>query len=122
MPEFEYGVASGEVTRETVRLWTHWTGPGPLHLTVRDGDRVVTEEDVAEQPDQPHVFRTVVDGLGPDVRYDYTFAAGDGAATSGSFRTLPPDGIPLRFAVVGAEMFAGRPWLSRPANEAAQYG
>jgi len=43
VPQFEYGVASGEVTRSSVRLWTHWTGAGPLHLSVRDGDHVVTE-------------------------------------------------------------------------------
>jgi alkaline phosphatase D len=102
---FAHGVASGEVTRTSVRLWTHWTGPGPLHLTVRHGDRVVTETDVVEEPGQPHVFRAVVDGLAPDVRHAYEFAAGDGRAASGSFRTLPPDGVPLRFAVVSCAKF-----------------
>jgi alkaline phosphatase D len=101
---FAYGVASGEVTRSSVRLWTHCTGEGPLHLSVRDGDHVVTETEVSEEPHQPHVFRAVVDGLDPDVRYDYVFASETGEAT-GSFRTLPPDGVPVRFAVVSCAKF-----------------
>jgi alkaline phosphatase D len=103
-PAFEFGVASGEVTRSSVLLWTHCTEPGPLHLSVRDGDHVVTETEVSEEPDQQHVFRAVVDGLDPDVRYDYVFAAERGEA-AGSFRTLPPDGVPLRFAVVSCAKF-----------------
>ena len=98
-PAFAHGVASGEVTRGSVRLWTHWTGAGPLHLSVRDGDHVVTETEVSEEPDQPHVFRAVVDGLDPDVRYDYVFSS-EVSEVAGSFRTLPPDGVPLRFAVL----------------------
>ena len=39
-PAFEYGVASGEVTRGAIRLWTHWTGGALLHLSVRDGAQV----------------------------------------------------------------------------------
>ena len=70
-----YGVASGEVTRSAVRLWTHWTGAGPLRLTVRVGDRVVSETEVTEEPGQAHVFRAVVDGLAPDARHDYAFKA-----------------------------------------------
>jgi alkaline phosphatase D len=98
-PQFAYGVASGEVTRSSVRLWTHWTGEGPLHLSVHDGDHVVTETEIAEEPDQEHVFRAVVDGLDPDVRYDYVFSS-EVSETAGSFRTLPPDGVPVRFAVL----------------------
>jgi alkaline phosphatase D len=97
---FAHGVASGEVTRDSVRLWTHWTGSGPLHLTVRDGDHVVSEADVSEDPDRVHVFLADVEGLVADVRHDYEFRAGDGTTTAGSFRTMPPDGVPLRFAVV----------------------
>src|SRR3954447_20817432 len=97
--EFAYGVASGEVTRSSVNLWTHCTAPGPLHLSVRDGDHVVIDAEVAEEPDQPHVFRTTVDGLDPDVRYDYVFSSEEDEA-AGSFRSLPPDGVPLRFAVL----------------------
>jgi len=104
VPQFEYGVASGEVTRSSVRLWTHWTGAGPLHLSVRDGDHVVTETDVAEEPGQPHVFRALLDGLDPDVRYDYVFAS-EVSQAAGSFRTLPPDGVPLRFAVVSCAKY-----------------
>jgi alkaline phosphatase D len=103
-PDFEFGVASGEVTRTSVRLWTHWTGEGPLHLSVRDGDHVVTETEVAEEPDQPHVFRAVVDGLDADVRYDYMFSS-ETSEVAGSFRTLPPDGVPLRFAVVSCAKY-----------------
>ena len=102
---FVYGVASGEVTRSAVRLWTHWSGAGPLRLTVRAGERVVSETDVTEEPDQPHVFRAVVDGLAPDVRHDYAFTAPDGTEAAGSFRTLPPDGVPLRFAVVSCAKY-----------------
>jgi alkaline phosphatase D len=102
--EFAYGVASGEVTRSSVRLWTHCTGPGPLHLSVRDGDHVVTETEVSEEGDQPHVFRAVVDGLDPDVRYDYVFSSEEGES-AGSFRTLPPDGVPLRFGVVSCAKY-----------------
>jgi phosphodiesterase/alkaline phosphatase D-like protein len=98
-PAFELGVASGEVTRSSVRLWTHCTEDGPLHLSVRDGDHVVTETEVSEEPEQPHVFRAVVDGLDPDVRYDYVFSS-ERDEVAGSFRTLPPDGVPLRFAVM----------------------
>jgi alkaline phosphatase D len=103
-PGFEYGVASGEVTRSSVRLWTHWTGTGPLHLTVRDGDHEVTSTEVAEEAGQPHVFRALVEGLDPDVRYDYVFASEQSEA-AGSFRTLPPDGVPLRFAVVSCAKY-----------------
>jgi alkaline phosphatase D len=99
VPHFEYGVASGEVTRDSVRLWTHWSGLGPLTLTVRDGEREVSNAQVSEEPGQPHVFRALVDGLDPDVRYDYAFSA-EGMEAAGSFRTLPPDGVPLRFAVM----------------------
>ena len=42
-------------------------------LTVRNGDDEVATVEVAEEPDQAHVFRAVVDGLDPDVRYDYAF-------------------------------------------------
>ena len=88
-----------------MRLWTHWTGAAPLRLTVRDGDRVVHESHVGEEPGQTHVFRAVVEGLDADVRHDYEFLAGDGSAAAGSFRTLPPEGVPLRFAVVSCAKY-----------------
>ncbi len=105
MPDFDHGVASGEVTRSSVRLWTHYDGQGPLQLTVRAGDRVVAAVEVGQEPGHEHVFRAVVGGLEPDVRHDYSFVAADGTTAGGSFRTLPPDGVPLRFAVVSCAKY-----------------
>ena len=102
---FAHGVASGEVTRSAVRLWTWFDGAGDLSLVVRAGDAVVHTAEVVEEPGQEHVFRAVVDGLDPDVRHDYSFTARDGTSAAGRFRTLPPDGVPLRFAVVSCAKY-----------------
>jgi hypothetical protein len=72
VPAFELGAAGGGVTRAVGRLWTQGAGEVPLHLSARDGDHLVTETEVAEAT----------------------------AEVAGSFRHLPPDGVPLRFAVV----------------------
>jgi alkaline phosphatase D len=97
---FDHGVASGEVTRSSVRLWTWFDGDGDLELSVRGGGAVVHGATVGADPDRAHVFLADVEGLAADVRHDYEFRATDGSSATGSFRTMPPDGVPLRFAVV----------------------
>ena len=98
---FAYGVASGEVTRRV----------GPALDPLRRRRRPPTSPSATATTSSPRprsprspTSRTsswpIVDGLDPDVRYDYVFSVGRRSEAAGSFRTLPPDGVPLRFAVV----------------------
>jgi alkaline phosphatase D len=121
-PVFRYGVAAGEITSTSARLWTRAPAAGPvllgvwpasLRITVRVGElargarprvpqlRVVF---LRARPADDLTVQRVVGGLEPATAYRYSFAFDAGRAqVSGSFRTAPraTADARVRFAVTG---------------------
>ena len=100
---FRYGVAAGEMTPTSARLWTRAPRPGPVVLTLtapgkeprRFPLRATAAADLTVQ-------RTVV-GLRPGTTYRYAFSQGRAASPTGSFGTAPApiSSRTVRFAISG---------------------
>lgn len=89
---FPYGVASGDVSHDSVVLWTRTT-PGATvawHCGEQSGD--VTSDG------ETGAVHVLVTGLAAGTPYGYGFAL-DGDEIGGRFKTIPVD-RPVRFAVV----------------------
>jgi alkaline phosphatase D len=97
-PVFTFGVASGDVTHDSVVLWAR-TAPGTVvtwHLGDRNGE--VTSD---AQTGSVHVL---VDRLAAGKQFSYWFEAGGERSVEGRFRTIPTDRA-VRFAVVSCAKF-----------------
>ena len=111
---FEYGVAAGEVTSTSARLWTRAPGTGAVTMTLVEAEgstprlRTVSLRATAGSD---RTVQAVVKGLRPATLYRYTFSQrGAAASAPGLFTTAPrPDAdVRVRFAVSGdADATAG---------------
>ena len=112
---FPYGVASGDLTPDSIVLWTKVATPGgevswwcePIGADGNGGGTRLSGTAAAD-PTTGSVH-VLVDGIGGERQYRYGFTAtgshGDGAASpEGLFKTLPVD-RPARFAVVCCAKF-----------------
>jgi alkaline phosphatase D len=119
---FPLGVASGDMTTDSVVLWTRLaplgldgTGMKDEAYGVRyeiamdeDFARIVSRGTVPALPDEVHSVHAEVSGLQPDTEYWYRFKWGPTESRVGRTRTAPlpsetPD--PLRFAFVSCQNF-----------------
>ena len=105
-PGFRYGVAAGEMTSTSVRLWTRAPTAGDLLLTVVPEDnseaRARTFVVRATAANDLTVQRTVT-GLRPGTEYRYRFSQGELASPIGHVRTAraADDSTTVRFAITG---------------------
>jgi alkaline phosphatase D len=119
---FPLGVSSGDMTADSVVLWTRLaplgldgTGMPEETYGVRyelatdpDFARIERQGTVAALPDEVHSVHAEVGGLQPDTTYWYRFKWGETESRVGRTRTAPlpsetPD--PLRFAFVSCQNF-----------------
>jgi len=106
---FPFGVASGDLTPDSVVLWTKVADPGaevawwcePVGGAGSGGTR--HSGTAAADPTTGSVH-ALVEGIGGQVQYRYGFTAAAVASPEGRFRTLPTD-RPARFAVVCCAKF-----------------
>lgn len=102
---FPYGVASGDLTPDSVVLWTKVVDPGAEVAwwcqAVGGGARLSGTATADPTTGSVHVL---VEGIGGSVQYRYGFTAAAAASPEGRFRTLPTD-RPARFAVVCCAKF-----------------
>ncbi len=120
---FTLGVASGDVTPDSVVLWTR-LAPEPLAV---DGgvsaDTIPVRWEVFQDaglqqpvrtgaqlavPDLAHSVHVELQGLAPDTVYWYQFAAGDYTSAPGRTRTLPAAAsrpVSVRFATVSCQNY-----------------
>lgn len=97
---FAYGVASGDVSHDSVVLWTK-TAPGSAVAwwceSVGGEDGAITGEATGDS--ETGSVHVLVTDLMPGVRYRYGFREGEEESIEGLFRTIPIDRA-VRFAVV----------------------
>ena len=105
-PGFRYGVAAGEMTPTSARLWTRAPLAGSVLLTVARADnsepRARTFAVRSTASNDLTVQRTVA-GLRPGTVYRYRFSQHGRASPIGYVRTAPTAGEPatVRFAISG---------------------
>ena len=107
-PGFPLGVAAGEVTPSSARLWARAPKTGQVTLTVLPPNAGTRANPVrayalrASSANDLIVQRTVT-GLRPGTRYRYRFWQGDVSSALGAFRTAPRPGadVRVRFAFTG---------------------
>ncbi|MGF1445614.1 MAG: alkaline phosphatase D family protein [Pikeienuella sp.] len=99
------GIASGDVSEDSIVLWTRTTALGDVTFTVFDESgllpRKVAEMTVeATDPEIP--VKVVVEGLEPGTAYSYTVKDASRASLTGEFTTAHAAGYNgLRFGVTG---------------------
>ena len=107
-PGFRYGVAAGEITPTSARLWTRTPRAGPVEIRASGpgwtfvqyavtprAARAVSTNDLTLRFRLPH--------LEPDTSYRYWFVQGKAKSPVGTFRTAPRTTVDesIRFAVSG---------------------
>jgi len=107
-PGFPLGVAAGEVTPSSARLWARAPKPGQVTLTVlppNAGTRAnpIRAYTLRASAAGDRTVQRVVTGLRAATRYRYRFWQGDISSALGSFRTAPRPGADarVRFAFTG---------------------
>ncbi|MCY7301913.1 MAG: alkaline phosphatase D family protein [Thermoleophilia bacterium] len=104
---FAYGVASGEATPTSVKLWTRAPAAGTVTLTVVEATKKPTVRTFTLRAVAGNdlTVQRVVTGLAPSTEYRYTFAqrGSGGASAPGLFRTAPKaaTNARVRFAISG---------------------
>src|SRR4051812_4261677 len=93
---FPYGVASGDLTADSVVLWTKLATPGPVEWwcePVGGGDRRSGTAAADPTTGSVHVLVDGLGGAGGDgaAQYRYGFTTGAAASPEGLFKTLPTD-------------------------------
>jgi phosphodiesterase/alkaline phosphatase D-like protein len=102
-PGFRYGVAAGEMTPSSARLWTRAPQAGEVVLSLASAAGTTRHFVLrATEAADLTVQRTVV-GLAAGTTYRYSFRQGGSASVTGAFRTAPaPDAsVSVRFAISG---------------------
>ena len=105
-PAFRYGVAAGEVTARSARLWTRADRSGAVVLevarTARFAPIVVRRKLVASAANDLTV-QTVVTNLEANTAYVYRFRQANAVSRVGRFRTAPEatEDARVRFAISG---------------------
>jgi len=99
---FASGVATGEMTTTSARLWTRASAPGTVTLTVAGAGASRTFVLTASRANDLTVQRTVA-GLRPGATYRYWFAQGAARSGVGRFETAPApsSSVTVRFAISG---------------------
>ena len=102
LPGFAFGVAAGEMTPTSARLWTRAPKPGKVRLTVTGAGATRTLVLRATRAADLTTQRTV-GGLRPGTTYRYSFAQGREGSVTGTFETAPAAATPaaVRFAISG---------------------
>jgi alkaline phosphatase D len=103
---FSFGVAAGEVTSDSAKLWARADHPGFALLKVatdKDFNRVVRRSIVFAFPFNDLTVQRRVDDLKSNTRYWYRFVRWGSASAVGTFVTAPNrnDNAPIRFAWSG---------------------
>lgn len=106
---FPHGIASGDVTADSIVLWTRV--PEANHGAevewwleqAFDDERISGA--VPIEPARDFTVHLKLTGLNPDTAYRYGFRFGDTSSSVGCFRTLPNVDGPLRFAVVACAKY-----------------
>ncbi|WP_333833798.1 phytase [Rubrimonas sp.] len=96
------GVAAGDVTTDSVVLWTRSLAAGDVTFTVSDAEGVVaTATATVADPDIP--VKVAIDGLAPGADYTYAVADAAGGTGEGRFATAaaPGETAGLHFGVTG---------------------
>ena len=112
---FTHGVAAGEVTPNSARLWARAAQPGQVLLEVASDSgfaRVVHKFKVSAAPEDDLTVQRLVHGLRSDTDYWYRFTGPGIASDVGQFETAPKPGddAVIRFGWTGdydAEREAG---------------
>ena len=115
------GIAAGDVTPDSVVLWTHSTTPGTVSFRYAAStawwDYRARYETTAEVADPMIPVKVQVTHLQPNTEYVYQVRDAAGSRVSGRFRTLPAanakrDLHSLRFGVTGDWRGELRPYVS----------
>jgi alkaline phosphatase D len=95
---FPYGIASGDVTHDSVVLWVKVAPDTKVtwHCEPEGGSSALSGDAEGDMAGSVHVGVT---GLSPDIRYRYWFEADGERSPEGLFKTIPTD-RPVKFAVV----------------------
>ena len=101
-PGFAYGVAAGEMTSTSAKLWTRAPKAGPVALVVTGAGSTRRFGLTASRGADLTVQRTVR-GLRPGTTYRYRFAQGGVTSVTGRFETAPAatSTAAVRFAISG---------------------
>jgi alkaline phosphatase D len=101
-PRFAYGVAAGEMTSTSAKLWTRVPRPRPVALVVTGAGSTRRFGLTASRGADLTVQRTVR-SLRPGTTYRYRFAQGGITSLTGRFETAPAATSPaaVRFAISG---------------------
>ena len=120
---FTLGVASGDVTQDSVVLWTRLApeplsadgGVGRYAISVRwelfqdeDMEQLIREGEEPAVPQLAHSVHVDIQGLEPDREYWYRFSAGSHVSEPGRTRTLPAAGsqpASVRFVTVSCQNY-----------------
>jgi alkaline phosphatase D len=119
---FTHGVASGDVTDDSVVLWTRAEGVDSVTVEVAEDEgfaRNRIEIDGSTSEERDFTVKVNVDDLGSDTRYYYRFRDGASLSPTGTFITAPPASAskPLRFVFSGDSDGSRRDDGSPPFNE-----
>jgi alkaline phosphatase D len=115
-PAFTHGVAAGEVTKDSARLWAKATQPGDVRVELaRDSDFEPVDRKLRPSPvssSSDLTIHRVITQLRPGTRYWYRFISAAGTSEVGTFVTAPKlkENAVIRFGWTGdydAETLAG---------------
>jgi alkaline phosphatase D len=104
---FTYGVAAGEITPTSAKLWTRAPKAGAVVVEVKQvGGGAATPRiglDTIARPANDLTVSGTIPGLKPATRYTYRFRQGSTVSGIGSFRTAPTatTSVQVRFAISG---------------------
>jgi alkaline phosphatase D len=109
-PGFAYGVAAGEMTPSSARLWSRAPEAGPVTLVVTGAGTTHRFALTASRATDLTVQRTI-GGLRPGTPYRYRFSQGGVASRTGRFETAPAatSAAAVRFAISGDADATPRP-------------
>src|SRR5262245_45231520 len=114
--EFEYGVASGDVTSNSAVIWTKVAEPGSITLEISDDVKfahIILSPSLEARDENDLTVKAQVRNLEPATTYYYRFVLEDGDASSiGKFSTAPADDAPasFRFIYTGDSNAADQPF------------
>jgi phosphodiesterase/alkaline phosphatase D-like protein len=119
-PGFPLGVAAGDVTARSARLWTRAPRAGGVELEVATDPgfgAVAARPRAAAAAAADRTVSALVRGLAPGTRYVYRFRQGSAVSEVGRFVTAPAASAdaPVRFAISGDADGTLDPATGRPA-------